>query len=167
MWQSKRAERPGRIENTGPENTGPAAPRVAVDEDGLITVAAMDAVALVFIEMATIRERQAEIIQEKLLAVAESCKGRIAVSMAEVGVLTSAGVNALVAVQARCESLGGHLALFALSKDLKRMLKVTKLDRTLVIAENAGEAMRSFSTAPSRRRLFRALSWGRHDKHAA
>lgn len=167
MWQSKRAERPGRIEITGPENPGLAASRVAVDEDGLITVAAMESVALVFVEMATIRERQAEVIQKKLITVAESSKGRVAVSMAEVGVLTSAGVNAFVAVQARCESLGGHLALFALSKDLKRMLKVTKLDRKLVIAENAGEAMRSFNTAPSRRGLFKALSWGRHDKHAA
>lgn len=169
MWQSNpKAERPGRIEISDPGLQRTPAQRVAVDEDGLITVTPMESVALAFIAMTTVRERQAEIIQEKLLAVAESAKGKLAVSLAEVAVMTSAGVNALVAVHACCERFGGHLALFALSRDLRKLLKVTKLDRKLVIAENAGEAVRSFAGPSPRKGFLRnAFSWGRHDKDAA
>jgi anti-anti-sigma factor len=164
MWQSRKADRPGRIELTG--GAAPAA-RAAVDEDGLITVASMEGVALAFVAMATIRERQAEVLRAGLCEVAERAQGKLAVSLAEVSVLTSAGINALVAVHALCERHHGHLALFAMSKDLRRMLKVTRLDRTLVLADNAQEAVRSF-TAPARRGLLRAaLGWTRHDRDAA
>ena len=91
MWQSRpKGERPGRIEITGPEHP-PAGPRVAVDEDGLITVASMDGVALAFVAITNIRERQAELMREKLMAVAERARGRIAVSLSEASVMTSAG----------------------------------------------------------------------------
>src|SRR5205085_12048819 len=102
--------------------------KVAVDDDGLITVASLGSVAVVFIQCTAIRERQAQVIQEKMTAVADRCRGRVAASLANVQVMTSAGVNALLAVHLRCESLGGRLALFALSADLARMLRVTKLD---------------------------------------
>jgi anti-anti-sigma factor len=169
MWQSiPKGHRPARIEIGGPQKPGAAAAsRLPVDEDGLISVASKGDVTLVFIAMPMVRDRQAEIIQDKLIAIANGGLGKVAVSLSDVAVMTSAGVNALVAAHARCEALGGHLALFALSADLKRLFKVTKLDRKLVIAENAGEAVRSFSPRP-RRGFFRsAFSWGRQNKDAA
>ena len=168
MWQvGPKGGKTGRIEIGGRDGEQPVPRRVAVDEDGLVTVSAMESVALAFVGMSAIRERQAEILQQKLCTVAEPARGRLAVSLSEVQVMTSAGINALVAVQARCEALGGHLALFAVSKDLRRMFKVTKLDRKLVIADNAHEAVRSFTT-PGRRGFLRtALGWARQDKDAA
>jgi anti-anti-sigma factor len=167
MWQARpKGERPGRIE-IDPAALTPL-PKRAVDEEGEVTVAAMENVALAFVSVPEVRERQAESIQGKLLSVAERAQGRLAVSMSEVRVLTSSGINALLAVHLKCEELGGHLAVFALSKDLMRMVKTTKLDRKLVLAETAHEAVRSFHGGTRKRGLLgAALSWARQEKDAA
>ena len=172
MWQSNRRARPGRIEiadiDTLPAPVHPA-PKIAVDEDGLISVASLGDVAVVFVQCTALRERQAQVVQEKLTAVAERCRGRIAASLAAVQVMTSAGVNALLAVHLRCETLGGRLALFALSEDLARMLRVTKLDRKLIIAATAHEAVRAFALphGAKKRSLWSALRLTRQQKNAA
>jgi anti-anti-sigma factor len=136
-------------------------------DDGVITVRGMDSVALAFLGMQTIREHQASIMQERLLGLADRARGRIAVCMSEVADMTSAGINALVAVNARCRDLGGHLALFALGRELKKMIRVTKLDRAIIIVDTAHEAVRSFEAPPRRGLLQLAMSWARHDKDAA
>ena len=136
-------------------------------DDGLITVRGMDSVALAFLGMSTIRQHQATIMQERLLGLADRTKGRLAVSMSEVTDMTSAGINALVAVNARCRELGGHLALFALDREVRKMIKVTKLDRAIVIVQTAHEAVRSFECPPKRGLLQLAMSWARQEKDAA
>ena len=142
--------------------TGPAGM-----DDGVITVRGMDSVALVFLGIKIIREHQATMVQERLTTLADRTKGRIAVSMSDVASMSSAGINSLVAVHTRCRDLGGHLALFALGRELKKMIKVTKLDRAMVIVDTAHEAVRSFE-APPKRRLFQlAMSWARQEKDAA
>jgi anti-anti-sigma factor len=164
MWQSRKSERPGRIEITGPGNLPEAPPKkVTIDEEGLIALSSMDGVPLIFLNMPQIRERQADLLQNKLRAIADASKGRLAVSMSETVVMTSAGVNALLAVHLRCESAGGHLAVFALSKELQRMFRITKLDRKLVIVDTARQAVDSFSSEKKRGFLRSALSWGRQD----
>ena len=141
--------------------------RAVVSDDGLITVSSMAGVAVVFLGMSQIRERQAEIIQDKLAEIADKAKGRLAVSMAGVAALTSSGINAFVTVHARCAKHGGHLALFALKDDLSRMIRVAKLDRALVLADNAQDAVKSFSTEKKRGLLASAFRWARADKDAA
>jgi len=166
MWNSTHSERPGRIE-IAPDAAGPKAPTVT-DDSGLITVSAMESVALVFVGMSQIRERQAEILQERLRVIAERTGGKVAVSLSEVAIMTSAGINALVVASTHCESMGGHLAIFAASKELRKMFKVTKLDRKMVIATTAHEAVRSYGGHAHRRSLLQAaLSWARLEKDAA
>jgi anti-anti-sigma factor len=136
-------------------------------DDGLITVRGMESVALAFVSIPSLREHQAGMLQERLMGVAERARGRLAVSMADVGDMTSAGINALVAVNARCRELGGHLSLFGVGRELRKLLKVTKLERAIVVVETAHEAVRSFGSPP-RRGFFRlALSWARQEKDAA
>lgn len=136
-------------------------------DDGVITIRGMDSVALAFVAIPSIREHQAGIIQERLTGLAERSRGRLAVSMAEVGDMTSAGLNALVAVHTRCKELGGHLALFGMSKELQRLIKVTRLERTIVLAETAHEAVRSFE-APARKSMWKlAFTWARQERDAA
>ena len=136
-------------------------------DDGLITVRGMDSVALAFLGMSYVREHQAAMIQDRLLGLADRAKGRLAVSMSEVTDMTSAGINMLVAVNGRCRDLGGHLALFALDSQVRKMIKVTKLDRAIVIVQTAHEAVRSFESPPKRGLLQLAMSWARQDKDAA
>ncbi len=170
MWKATpRAEAHKRYELTAPAAM-PAGEgsRAVVSEDGLITVSSMAGVAMIFLGMSQVRERQSEIIQSQLTEIAERAKGRLAVSMAGVVTLTSSGINAFVAIHARCAELGGHLALFALNAELSRMIRVAKLDRALVLAENAQDAVRSFAAADKKRGLLAsAFRWARQDKHAA
>jgi anti-anti-sigma factor len=173
MWKATpRTEAHKRYEITEPVAreaiaAGEAA-RAVVSEDGLITVSAMSGVAIVFLGMSQVRDRQAELIQAKLVEIADKGQGRLAVSMAGVATLTSSGINAFVAVHARCAKLGGHLALFALNKDLTRMIKVAKLDRALVLVENAQEAVRSFTASQKKPGLLAAaFRWAKPDKDAA
>jgi anti-anti-sigma factor len=166
MWQSMSNSRPGRIEIGG--EAPPAGPATITDDSGLITVSAMESVALVFIGIAQVRERQAELIQDRLRTIADRTSGKVAVSLSEIIIMTSAGINALVAANAHCETLGGHLSLFAASRDLRKMFKVTKLDRKLVITSTAHEAVRSYDGRPFKRSFLQAaLSWARSEKDAA
>ena len=137
-------------------------------DDGLITFGGMESVALAFIAIPSLREHQAGMVQERLLGLADRAKGRIAVSLGDVGDMTSAGMNALVAVHGRCKELGGHLALFGMSKELRRMFKITKLDREIVITGTAHEAVRSFETPERKRRFWSlAFTWAKQEKDAA
>ncbi len=147
-----------------PESRSIPAPQPTGD-DGLITVSGMDNVTLVFLGMNGIREHQTDMVQRRLNALADRSHGRLAVSLSEVTSLNSSGINAFVAVHTYCASLGGHLSLFALSAEVKRVFKVTKLDRKLVLADNVHEAVQSF-TKP-RKSFLRSLTWARHDRDAA
>jgi anti-anti-sigma factor len=134
----------------------------------MLTVRGMKTAALVFITCPAIHEHQAAIIQTRLLALAEKARGRLAISLAEVSDMTSAGINALVAVHNRCRQLGGGIALFGLSREVRRMLKVTRLDRTIQIAETPHEAVRVLSESePARRGIWSIFTWARSDRDAA
>lgn len=155
------ATMPARAPRPAPVHTGASA-----TEDGLFTVSGMENVALVFLGMNGIREHDVALVETRLKAIADRSVGRVGVSLSEVVSMNSSGINVLVAVHAYCNSLGGHLALFALSPEIRRVFRVTKLDRKLVIAENAHEAVRSFSR-PKRGLFKSALSWARNERDAA
>lgn len=139
---------------------------VAPADDGLITVSGMESVALVFVRPAGIRDHEVDMFQRRLTAVAERSHGRIAISLSELSSINSAGINALVAVHTHCTSLGGHLALFAMTEEVRKVFRVTKLDKKMVLANNAHEAVRSYSK-PKKSFLKGAFSWAKQEKDAA
>lgn len=139
---------------------------VAPADDGLITVSGMDNVALIFLATTGIREHQADMVQRRLKSVADRSHGRVAVSLSEITAINSSGINALVAVHTHCISLGGHLALFAMSEEVRKVFRVTKLDRKMILAGNAHEAVRSF-TKPKKSFLKGAFAWAKQDRDAA
>ena len=150
-----------------PAVPGPVEAHGAVSgDDGLISVSGMDNVALVFLAVSGIREHQVDMVQRRLIGVADRCHGKLAVSLSELTALNSAGINALVAVHVHCVSLGGHLALFAMSEDVRRVFKVTKLDKKMILAGNAHEAVRSY-TKPKKGFFRGALTWARQERDAA
>jgi anti-anti-sigma factor len=144
----------------------PPGPTDKPGDDGLITVSGMDNVALVFLAMTGIREHQADMVQRRLISVADRTKGKLAVSLSEITALNSSAINAFVAVHTHCASLGGHLALFALSPDVRRVFKVTKLDRKLTMVDNVHEAVQSF-TKPKKSFLRGVLTWAHQERDAA
>ena len=169
MWKAEPRDRsPKRYEiGRGTPASQPDGSRSVVSEDGLITVSALRGVPLAFFGMKEIRERQADLIQDKLLLIAQRSKGRLAVSLAEVAVLTSSGINAFVAVNSLCRKLGGQLVLFAVAPEVERMIRVTRLDRTLIMVANADEAVQALGAGEKRRGFLAALGFGRAHKDAA
>jgi len=149
-----------------PAKADAAPPDRPAADDGLITVSGMENVALIFLSMSGIREHQADMVQRRLIAVAERSHGRLAVSLSEVSALNSSGINALVAVNAKCIELGGHLALFALAPEVRKVFKVTKLDKKMILAENVHEAVQSF-TKPKKGFLRGAFTWAKQERDAA
>lgn len=143
-----------------PVPSGPSA------DDGLITVSGMDNVALVFLAVSGIREHQAEMVQRRLIGVADRSHGKLAVSLSELTTISSSGINALVAVHTHCVAMGGHLALFAMSDEVRRVFKVTKLDKKMIISGNAHEAVQSFGK-PRKSFLRGALTWAKQERDAA
>jgi anti-anti-sigma regulatory factor len=118
-------------------------------------------VAVVYIAMPCLRDHQASLLEQRLRCIAESTGGRLAVSLSEVTNLNSATINALIVVHNHCRNLGnhgaggagggGHLALFALSRELHRLFKVTHLDRTIPLADDVKGALQSFESGHRRR----------------
>ena len=169
MGGTQRTTEPGHPHRDATEPTGGFSGSTGASgmDDGLITIRGMDSVALAFIAIPSIREHQASMVQERLCGLADRARGRLAVSLSDVGDMTSAGLNALVAVHARCKGLGGHLALFGANKDVLRLIRITKLDRALVLADTAHEAVRSFEV-PARRSMWKlAFTWAKQEKDAA
>lgn len=132
----------------------------AMVSDGTLVVRARGSVAMVSLVGRSLREAFAEQIKARLLDVAEKSHGRVALSLAEVKDVTSAGINALIAVNLRCKQLGGALVCFALEPEIVQMLRVTKLDRALAVCANAGQAADRFEEAPRGSWLSRALGRG-------
>lgn len=144
-----------------------AAPtEVAPADDGLISVTGMESVALVFVRTSGIRDHEMDLFQRRLIAVADRSHGRVAVSLSELSSINSAGINALVLVHTHCASLGGHLSLFAMSEEVRKVFRVTKLDKKMILAGNAHEAVRSYSK-PRKSFLKGAFSWAKQEKDAA
>lgn len=133
--------------------------------DGLLTVRGMEHAALVFVMVQSVGQHQAEMMRTRLLSLADRSHGKIALSLENVADMTSAGINALVAVNVRCRDLGGSMAVFGLSKDIRKMLRVTRLDRAMTIVETAHEAVKSLDQPKKGR--WSALAWARADKDAA
>lgn len=115
-------------------------------ESACISVTVTDRCAIVGVSMPSIRDRQSQILQDRLLGVAEHAQGRVAVSLEEVVDVTSACINALVVVSQRCEALGGKLVIFGLSRELERLFRITRLDRLLVVARSRDDATSQFDT---------------------
>jgi hypothetical protein len=94
----------------------------------------MHNVALVFLGMTQIRERQAELIQSKLTKIVEKAKGRVARVDGGGGDAHVVGDQRVRALHARARPRGAPGPVRDVA-DLRRMLSVTKLDRALVVAE--------------------------------
>lgn len=114
-------------------------------DDSFVTVSATASVAVATIELPAVRERQAMIMQHRLVELAEQSRGRLAVGFTQVGDMTSACINALIEVNRHCRRLGGKLVIFGLTRALVRLFASTGLDRVLTVAPDTDAALRAFA----------------------
>lgn len=87
-------------------------------------------------------QREAPIIEEELKAASASANNRVVLDMSGVTVLGSMGLGMLVTVTKRCRDGGGKAAIFGLSPSLTDLIRLTKLDKFLVITGGEDEAVK-------------------------
>lgn len=86
-------------------------------------------------------QREAPIIEEEMKTAAMSANNRIVIDMSSVTVLGSMGLGMLVTITKRCRDGGGRLAICGLAPTLHELVRLTKLDKFLVIAKDEPQAI--------------------------
>ena len=92
-----------------------------------------------------IAERESQVLQNELAAAAGPLGWRLAIDASEVTLLPSVGLGALVSMSKQCKAGGGKLVLFGLSAELGEVLKLTRLDRMIVIAPDREAALKALN----------------------
>jgi anti-anti-sigma factor len=86
-----------------------------------------------------VSDADANALERLLLAVADRSGGRIVVSLSGAHEVGSAGINALIRASRACEALGGGLVLCEVPPGLRKMLRVTRLDRVISCVSTVAE----------------------------
>ncbi len=85
-----------------------------------------------------IGERETQILQEELAAAAEPVGWRVTF-------LPSSGLGMLVAIHNSAKASKGKVAVFGVSDDLHKMLKITHLDKLFAIKKDRAAAIKAVS----------------------
>lgn len=105
------------------------------------------------VECDCLREHQSGVLGRQLRSVIEEAEGRVILNLRAVNLMGLAAVNELIACDKECQSLGGRLVIIELTRDLARSMRSNGISRSLLIAENAGHALKLLERrAPSSRR---------------
>lgn len=91
-----------------------------------------------------VTERESEVICEEVETAGPVAGWRIALDLSSVMLLASAGLGALLTINARCKAGGGALAVYGLSEEILGMIRVTKLDKVLRIVPDRETALGVF-----------------------
>lgn len=91
-----------------------------------------------------VTEREAGVIQNEIAAAAEPAGWNVAVDLADVSLLASAGLGTLLTLNKSCRAGGGRLVVFNLRDDIRGMMKISRLDRVLDIRPDRAAAMQCF-----------------------
>lgn len=92
-----------------------------------------------------IATREAPIVQAECLAAAAKANHRILVDLADVAMITSVGLGALITLHKSCKEAKGKLVLLNLQPDILNILKLSRLDRLFVIADSEHKALKAFA----------------------
>lgn len=90
-----------------------------------------------------VTEREAPIIEAELSGSAEDSAWRMVVDLTEVGMLASAGLGMLVTLHRKCRDNSGKMAICGVSEDILGALKLSRLDRMLVIKTDLEAAVKA------------------------
>lgn len=92
--------------------------------------------------------RESQIIEQEIrgaLAASLVKKHRLVVDMAQVTMLASMGLGALVNLHKLCAEQGGRLAVCNLHPEIRQVLKITRLDQVLKIVTDRESAIKAMS----------------------
>lgn len=114
----------------------------------LVEVQSVFPVAVVGVLCTAVRERQAVLLGDELADAARRAGWMLAVSFERVEHLTSACLNMLVDLHTRCRHNAGSLVVFGLPDEVRRIIRLTRLDACIPIATDSHHARELLSQAP-------------------
>jgi anti-sigma B factor antagonist len=117
-----------------------------VSTSAFLEVKQIDRGAVARITCPAVGQREAPIVEEELKTAAGGANNRLIIDMSSVTVLGSMGLGMLVTITKRCRDGGGRLAIIGLSPALLDLIRLTKLDKFLVIAKDEVAAIEKLAS---------------------
>lgn len=86
-------------------------------------------------------EHESKPIEHDLLEAAARCAHKLIIDMSKVAMLASAGIGSLISLHQACAKAGGKMVICAIDPQIEQMLKLTRMDRMLVIVPTREQAV--------------------------
>lgn len=119
-----------------------AAPGDVVLESTYVKAEVAGGVVHATVQTEKVTEREARVLQDELTQVAGQSGHKLALDMAPVMMLASAGIGALVQVHRACEGGGGKMVIHSIDGPILEMLKISRMDRLFTIVPDRAGAVR-------------------------
>lgn len=110
-------------------------------ESQYVRIEPQDGVMLAQVLREKITEHENQAVFTDLSTAAPAHKHRIALDLSQVGLLSSAGLGALITLHKACAANGGRLIVFGVQPAILDLLKLTRLDRLLQLATSRDTAL--------------------------
>jgi anti-sigma B factor antagonist len=89
----------------------------------------------------SVTEREAMILTNEADPLLSADRPALVVDLGLVGVLTSAGIGALVRLHKRMEEVKGKMAVCGLNPDLAELFRLTRMDRLFLVVDSREQAL--------------------------
>lgn len=109
--------------------------------DSLLGSEIHQGVLIAHVQVASIKDRQASILRQSLLALAKERHGRLALDLSNVQDFTCAWINVMLEVTRACRKEDWDLAIFGLKGAARDILQATHLDRKMTFCSDRTEAL--------------------------
>lgn len=89
----------------------------------------------------SVSQRESQVIESELLAAGPGATWKLVLDCRDVGMLSSVGLGMLITMHKKCSEGKGKFAIFGLSKEINELLKITKLDKLILVAGDEASAI--------------------------
>lgn len=110
-------------------------------EASMVKVASEGGVTVARLIAPSISQREAPVIEAEVKKAAPGTNFRVVLDFTDVTMLGSMGLGMLITLTKHCSGSGGRLAMFGMNKSLNDLVRLTKLDRLLIIAPDKPGAL--------------------------
>jgi anti-sigma B factor antagonist len=107
-----------------------------------VRIERVDGVAAATVLREKITEHENTPVFTELSTAAAASKHRLILDMAQVNLLSSAGLGSLINLHKLCTSNGGRLVIHGLQEQIAGLMKLTHLHKLLVIVDSRADALK-------------------------
>ena len=118
---------------------------MVVSEASFVQLDVCSGVLVARITCPMVGQREAPIVQEEIETAASKGRWHVVIDLSDVTMLASMGLGTLITLSKSCKAHGGKAVAFGLNDELKKLVKMTRLDRVLTIAKNRDAALKQVS----------------------